>query len=249
MRARVCDVQLTGIRKLYDGVARPVIPDLDLDIADGEMVVLVGPSGCGKSTTLRMVAGPRGADRRRRSRSTAATSTTCRPRDRDIAMVFQSYALYPHMTVFENMAFGLRIKHAAPRPRSRRRVDARPPTSSASSRYLERRPQGAVGRPAPARRDRPRDRAPAQGVPVRRAAVEPRREAARRHARARSRASTSARSATVDVRHARSDRGDDARRSDRRAQGRRRPADRHAASTSTSGRRTGSSPASSARRR
>src|SRR6185295_569415 len=94
----------------YEGVARPVIPDLALTIPSGQMAVLVGPSGCGKSTTLRMVAGL--------EEPTAGTIligkrdvTTLPPAERDIAMVFQSYALYPHMSVFENMAFGLRIKH------------------------------------------------------------------------------------------------------------------------------------------
>src|ERR1700680_5314612 len=83
---------------------------IDLDISDKEFVVLVGPSGCGKSTTLRMIAGLEevtagdiliGGD----------VVNDVPPKDRDIAMVFQNYALYPHMTVFENMSFGLRLKH------------------------------------------------------------------------------------------------------------------------------------------
>ncbi|KAA2234853.1 ABC transporter ATP-binding protein [Salinarimonas soli] len=85
---------------------------IDLDVADGEFIVLVGPSGCGKSTTLRMIAGLESV--------TAGTLTigdrvvnTVEPKDRDIAMVFQNYALYPHMSVYRNMAFGLR---AAKRP-------------------------------------------------------------------------------------------------------------------------------------
>ncbi|MFN3672436.1 MAG: ABC transporter ATP-binding protein [Bosea sp. (in: a-proteobacteria)] len=90
-----------------------VVHGIDLDIADGEFIVLVGPSGCGKSTTLRMIAGLESV--------TAGTLTigervvnTVEPKDRDIAMVFQNYALYPHMSVYRNMAFGLR---AAKRPK------------------------------------------------------------------------------------------------------------------------------------
>ena len=97
------ELELTGIRKQYEGVARPVIPDLALTIPSGKMAVLVGPSGCGKSTTLRMVAGL--------EEPTAGTIkiggrdvTHLPPAERDIAMVFQSYALYPHMTVFENLS-------------------------------------------------------------------------------------------------------------------------------------------------
>src|SRR4051812_39295682 len=108
----VCDVVLTQIRKVYEGQTRPVIPDLDLTIPAREMVVLVGPSGCGKSTTLRMVAGleePTAG----RIEIEGRDVTHVPPAERDIAMVFQSYALYPHMTVFENMAFGLRIQRVA----------------------------------------------------------------------------------------------------------------------------------------
>ena len=139
LAAAVCDLELQGIRKLYDGVARPVIPNLDLTIPSKKMVVLVGPSGCGKSTTLRMVAGL--------EEPTAGTIlidgrdvTNLPPAERDIAMVFQSYALYPHMTVFENMAFGLRIKNLPEGEIKRRVVDGRrsrsasSPTSSAGRR-------------------------------------------------------------------------------------------------------------------
>ena len=111
--AAVCDLELSGIRKQYDGVARPVIPDLDLVIPARQMAVLVGPSGCGKSTTLRMVAGleePTAG----RILIDGRDVTNLPPAERDIAMVFQSYALYPHMTVFENMAFGLRIRSRSP---------------------------------------------------------------------------------------------------------------------------------------
>jgi multiple sugar transport system ATP-binding protein len=138
----VCNVELRGIRKLYDGVARPVIPDLDLMIPAGQMAVLVGPSGCGKSTTLRMVAGL--------EEPTAGTIhiagrdvTNVAPAERDIAMVFQSYALYPHMSVFENMAFGLRIKHL-PEAEIKARVGAAADSLGLTP-YLERRPKALSG--------------------------------------------------------------------------------------------------------
>ena len=111
------------------------------------------------------------------------------PKERDIAMVFQNYALYPHMTVFENMAYGLKIAKRAATPRSRR-ASTRPRRSWSSAPFLRAQAARALRRPAPARRDGPRDRAPAGGLPVRRAALEPRREAARADARSRSRSCT-----------------------------------------------------------
>jgi len=103
----MASVTLQGVQKHFGD--NHVVRDLDLSIGDGEFAVLVGPSGCGKSTTLRMIAGLEdisGGELRIGERLCNDLS----PRDRDIAMVFQSYALYPHMTVFENMAFGLRIR-------------------------------------------------------------------------------------------------------------------------------------------
>ena len=104
----MAEVVLDKVNKQYENGFRAV-QDLDLDIADGEFLVLVGPSGCGKSTALRMVAGleditsgtMRIGDR---------VVNTLSPKDRDIAMVFQSYALYPHMSVADNIAYGLRIR-------------------------------------------------------------------------------------------------------------------------------------------
>ncbi|MGY3608049.1 MULTISPECIES: ABC transporter ATP-binding protein [unclassified Bradyrhizobium] len=104
----MAEVSLRKVVKRYDEVE--AVRGIDLDIADHEFVVLVGPSGCGKSTTLRMIAGLEdisdgditiGGD----------IVNDVPPKDRDIAMVFQNYALYPHMTVAENMSFGLRLKH------------------------------------------------------------------------------------------------------------------------------------------
>ncbi len=112
-------VVLQQVSKTYPGGVEAVQP-MDLDIAHGEFTVLVGPSGCGKSTTLRMIAGLEDA--------TGGTITIgdrvvndVEPRDRNIAMVFQSYALYPHMTVRDNMAFGLKMRRI-PRDETVRRV-------------------------------------------------------------------------------------------------------------------------------
>ena len=111
-------------------------------------------------------------------------------------MVFQSYALYPHMTVRENMAFGLEIAEV-PQGRDRGARRRGPPTCSASTELLDRKPAAALGRPAPARGARPRDRARARGLPLRRAALESRRRAARRRCGPRSARSTSALGATM----------------------------------------------------
>ena len=102
-------VKLTNVVKIYEKGQKPAVSDFNLDIADKEFVVFVGPSGCGKSTTLRMIAGLEDI-----SGGTIEIDgrvvNDLQPRDRDIAMVFQNYALYPHLTVFENMAFSLRLK-------------------------------------------------------------------------------------------------------------------------------------------
>ena len=101
-------VKLTNVKKIY-GKDTVAVQDFNLDIADKEFIVFVGPSGCGKSTTLRMIAGLEDI-----SSGTVEIDgvvvNDLQPRDRNIAMVFQNYALYPHLTVFENMAFSLRLK-------------------------------------------------------------------------------------------------------------------------------------------
>ena len=101
-------VSVRKVEKSYDGGV-VAVRGIDLEVGDGEFVVLVGPSGCGKSTTLRMIAGLEeisGGE----IRIGGAVVNDVAPRDRDIAMVFQNYALYPHMTVFDNMAFGLKLR-------------------------------------------------------------------------------------------------------------------------------------------
>src|SRR6478609_7778030 len=103
-------VALRKVVKMFDKT--PAVQGIDLDIADREFVVLVGPSGCGKTTTLRMVAGLEEASAGEIYIGDQLVNDVP-PKDRDIAMVFQNYALYPHMTVFENMSFGLRLKKVA----------------------------------------------------------------------------------------------------------------------------------------
>src|SRR6187551_1317319 len=103
----MANVELRNVTKKYGNLE--VIHGIDLQVADGEFIVIVGPSGCGKSTLLRMVAGLEAitggeiviGDR---------VVNRLEPKDRDIAMVFQNYALYPHMSVFDNMAYGLKIR-------------------------------------------------------------------------------------------------------------------------------------------
>ncbi|HEX7120649.1 MAG TPA: sn-glycerol-3-phosphate ABC transporter ATP-binding protein UgpC [Longimicrobiales bacterium] len=112
-------VTLERLTKVYDGGA-VAVKELDLEIRDGEFLVLVGPSGCGKSTTLRMIAGLE-APTSGRIRIGARDVTDAAPGERDIAMVFQNYALYPHMTVRENLAFGLRVRKT-PKAEVERRV-------------------------------------------------------------------------------------------------------------------------------
>jgi multiple sugar transport system ATP-binding protein len=92
----------------YPGTTRPAVDHLDLSVDDGEFVVLVGPSGCGKTTSLRMIAGLEAVDSGR-IRIGTRDVTDDDPKDRDVAMVFQNYALYPHMTVAQNMGFALKI--------------------------------------------------------------------------------------------------------------------------------------------
>ncbi|MDO8501872.1 MAG: sn-glycerol-3-phosphate ABC transporter ATP-binding protein UgpC [Gemmatimonadaceae bacterium] len=103
-------VRLEGIRKIYpDQTGTVAVHGVDLDVSDGEFVVLVGPSGCGKSTTLRMIAGLESISAGKIFIDEREVNDVP-PKDRDIAMVFQSYALYPHMTVRENLAFALKLR-------------------------------------------------------------------------------------------------------------------------------------------
>jgi multiple sugar transport system ATP-binding protein len=112
-------VELRNVRKVYPGGV-VAVKDASLSIADEEFVVLVGPSGCGKSTTLRMIAGLEEVSSGEVEIGDRVVNDVP-PKDRDIAMVFQNYALYPHMTVFKNMAFGLMLRNV-PKPEIEERV-------------------------------------------------------------------------------------------------------------------------------
>ena len=115
----MAQVALRNVVKMFDKT--PAVQGIDLDIADREFIVLVGPSGCGKSTTLRMIAGLEEATAGEIFIGDQLVNDVP-PKDRDIAMVFQNYALYPHMTVYENMSFGLRLKKF-PRQEIKERVE------------------------------------------------------------------------------------------------------------------------------
>jgi multiple sugar transport system ATP-binding protein len=128
--------------RLYPGTERPALDALDLHIADGEFLVLVGPSGCGKSTSLRMLAGLEDVDAGA-IRIGDSDVTHLPPKDRDIAMVFQNYALYPHMTVAENMGFALKIAGVR-KDEIRRRVTEAAKVLDLEG-YLERKPKALSG--------------------------------------------------------------------------------------------------------
>jgi multiple sugar transport system ATP-binding protein len=128
--------------RIYQQGQRPAVRALDLEIADGEFLVLVGPSGCGKSTTLRMLAGLEPVDGGSIHIGDRDV-TMMPPKDRDIAMVFQSYALYPHMTVAENIGFHLKIKKIERVERDRRIAEAA--TILDLTEYLDRKPAKLSG--------------------------------------------------------------------------------------------------------
>ena len=135
------EVLLKGIKKIYDNKVTAV-HDVNLHIQDKEFIVLVGPSGCGKSTTLRMVAGLEEISGGELYIDGKLMNDVA-PKDRDIAMVFQSYALYPHMTVYDNMAFSLKLKKA-----SKAEIDEKVRTAAEIldiTQYLDRKPKALSG--------------------------------------------------------------------------------------------------------
>ena len=129
-------------RLVYPGSERPAVDDLDLEIGDGEFMVLVGPSGCGKSTSLRMLAGLEEVTAGS-IRIGERDVTTLPPKDRDIAMVFQNYALYPHMSVAENMGFSLKMAKIGKEERMARVREAARLLDLEE--YLERKPKALSG--------------------------------------------------------------------------------------------------------
>src|SRR6478735_7363610 len=124
--------------RVYPGTERPAVDALDLHIEDGEFLVLVGPSGCGKSTSLRMLAGLEDVNAGRILIGDRDV-TDVQPKDRDIAMVFQNYALYPHMSVADNMGFALKIA-GTPKAEIRQRVEEAAKILDLTE-YLDRQPQ------------------------------------------------------------------------------------------------------------
>jgi multiple sugar transport system ATP-binding protein len=129
-------------QRWYPGADEPAVPALDLEINDGEFMVLVGPSGCGKSTSLRMLAGLEEINSGKVFIGDRDVTHTP-PKDRDIAMVFQNYALYPHMTVAENMAFSLKMAKV-PTDERKRRVDEAARLLGLEE-FLERKPKALSG--------------------------------------------------------------------------------------------------------
>ncbi len=135
-------VSFDSATRIYPGSDRPAVDSLDLEIGDGEFLVLVGPSGCGKSTSLRMLAGLEEVNAGS-VRIGDRDVTNVPPKDRDIAMVFQNYALYPHMTVADNMGFALKIAKV-PKSDIRRRVQEAAVLLDLEP-YLDRKPKALSG--------------------------------------------------------------------------------------------------------
>jgi multiple sugar transport system ATP-binding protein len=138
----MAEVQYVGASRIYPGNPIPAVNALDLDISDGEFMVLVGPSGSGKSTALRMLAGLEDVDRGE-IRISGKDVSNKPPKDRDIAMVFQNYALYPHMTVGENMGFALKLKGVNKTEREAQVLQAAKLLDL--ERYLDRKPKALSG--------------------------------------------------------------------------------------------------------
>ena len=235
-------VRLRGIRRTYGDVV--AIASLDLDIAEGEFFTMLGPSGSGKTTTLRVIAGFERPDAGHVELAGADVTGTA-PSERDVNTVFQDYALFPHMTVLENVEYGLRVKGVSRRDRRAKAEEVlervRLPKLGA--------PQAgaALRRPAPARRARARDRQQPDGAAPRRAARRARPEAAPGDAGVPQGAAAGARD-HLRLRHARPGGGADDERPHRRLQRGADRADRDRRPRSTSGRGPSSSPASSASR-
>ena len=177
-------VRLRNLSKTYvDERGRPVfhaVKGINLEIQDGELLVLVGPSGCGKSTTLRMIAGLEKV-----SGGTIEIGgqivNQVEPKDRGIAMVFQNYALYPHMTVFDNLAFGLKL--AKKEKSFIRQAVLRAAATLGLEALLRPQTPGSFRRTTPARGAGTRHRPKSQGVSLRRTALQSGRQDARADAR------------------------------------------------------------------
>lgn len=141
-KSRVATVVFENATRVYPGSTTPAVNNLNLEVKDGEFLVLVGPSGCGKSTILRMLAGLEEVDSGRIFIG-GKDVTQVAPKDRDVAMVFQSYALYPHMSVAENMGFALKIAGTPKEERDRRVLEAAKLLDLEE--FLERKPKALSG--------------------------------------------------------------------------------------------------------
>ena len=201
-------ITIRDVKKSY--AKTQVVHGVDLDIASGEFVVILGPSGCGKSTLLRMIAGLEEIT----GGEIAIDGTVVNklePRERGCAMVFQNYALYPHMSVAREHRL---CAEGRRRAQGRARRSASQEVARIAGARASARPQARATfrRPAPARRHGPRHDPRAEGVPVRRAALQSRRQAARRRCAAEIRKPAPPAGATSRLRHPRPGRGDDAGR-------------------------------------
>ncbi len=137
----MASLSLRNVYKIYDGNVTAV-KDFNLEIADKEFIIFVGPSGCGKSTTLRMIAGLEDISKGELYIGDTLVNDVS-PKDRDIAMVFQNYALYPHMSVYDNMAFGLKLRKT-PKDEIKRRVEEAARILGIEQ-FLERKPKALSG--------------------------------------------------------------------------------------------------------
>ena len=174
----MASVELRDLTKRFGPVT--VVDNVSLRIDHGQLVCLLGPSGCGKTTTLRLIAGflePSGGEIRVGDRLVSSAARTLPPEQRKMSMIFQSYALWPHMTVAENIVYGLRLRKTGPR-HHRQEAQGDPSNHQARSpgRALSRR---IVGRPAAARCAGPRAGRRARNPAAGRAALQPRRQFAR----------------------------------------------------------------------
>jgi multiple sugar transport system ATP-binding protein len=137
----MAEIVLSNVGKVYPDGTRAVT-DLSIEVEDGEFLVLVGPSGCGKTTALRMIAGLETISEGEVSIGGRVVNNVP-PRDRDVAMVFQSYALYPHLSVRDNIAFGLTLRKT-PKPELKRRVEEAADKLGLTE-YLDRKPRNLSG--------------------------------------------------------------------------------------------------------
>src|ERR1700738_2859202 len=218
-------LEISGLRKRFGSLE--VLKGIDLTLDKGGFLVLIGPSGCGKSTLLSTIAGLETISAGE-IRIEGQRINDLHPSKRDIAMVFQSYALYPNMTVAENMAFGMEMRGVA-KP-EREKAVAEVAKTLQLEHLLKPPPEPASRGAAPARRDGARIGSRAPRLPVRRAAFQSRCQAAGRYARG-DQAPAPATGSHDRLCHARSDRSHDASDAHRRPEARRASAGRHAISS------------------